>query len=458
MMIPHNMSGQRIGLLGLGRSGIAAACSLAAAGAVTYAFDDKTQSDIPSGCTIDNFVWQDWQDWPWDALDAVVISPGIPHLYPQPHPAAATATRLGIPIISEVELALRAESDARLIAITGTNGKSTCTALLGHCLANAGAKVAVGGNIGDAACSLDDSGPNGYIILELSSYQLETTPSLAPDFGVVLNITADHLDRHGGMDGYVAAKKLMVTATRSGGHVILGSDDDYVRDFASTPVAETVTIKSVISSDAPTGREASPALNGAHNAQNAAAMATIMRILGYDETVINAGMASFTGLPHRLQPVAQTGHINFINDSKATNGVAAAKALMAFDNIYWIAGGMAKDDGIGAAGEALDRAGKAAGAVKKAYLIGASADLFATQLDGKCTTEIHHDLNSATYAAFADAQKATDTAHILLSPAAASFDQFDSFEARGDAFTALAKTLCTTPSATMTTSMGGSYA
>lgn len=451
MMIPHNMSGQRIGLLGLGRSGIAATRSLAAAGAVTYAYDDKTHSTIPSGCTTDNFIWQDWQDWPWETLDAVVISPGIPHLHPTPHPAAAKATSMGVPIISEVELALRAESDARLIAITGTNGKSTCTALLAHCLAEAGAKIAVGGNIGNAACSLEDPSGNGYIILELSSYQLETTPSLAPDFGVVLNITPDHLDRHGGMDGYVAAKQIMVTATHAGGHVILGSDDDYMRDFASVPVADKVTVKTVTSSDAPKGRDASPALKGAHNAQNAAAMASIMRLLGYAENIIDTGMASFAGLAHRLQPVGQTGHISFINDSKATNGVAAAKALMAFNNIYWIAGGLAKDDGIGAAGDAL-------GAVTKAYLIGASADIFASQLAGKCTTEIHHDLSSATYAAFADAQSASNTAHILLSPAAASFDQFDSFEARGDAFTALAATLCATASSSMTSSMGGSYA
>jgi len=446
-MIPHNMSGQRIGLLGLGRSGIAAARALAAAGAVAYAHDDKAAKDTPSGCSSSNFIWQGWQDWPWDELDAVVISPGIPHLYPKPHPAAAKATTFGIPIISEVELALRAKSDATLIAITGTNGKSTCTALLGHCLTKAGAKVAVGGNIGDAACSLKDPGTGGYIILELSSYQLETTPSLAPDFGVVLNITPDHLDRHGGMDGYVAAKRLMVTATRAGGHVILGSDDDYMRDFATVPVADKVTVTTVTASEAPKGRDASPALKGVHNAHNAATMATVMRMIGYEESIIDAGMASFAGLPHRLQPVGQIGHIGFINDSKATNGVAAAKALMAFDSIYWIAGGLAKDDGVGAAGNAL-------GAVKKAYLIGASADLFATQLAGKCTTEIHHDLNSATYAAFADAQSATSAAHILLSPAAASFDQFDSFEARGDAFAALAATLCATPSSFV----GGAHA
>jgi UDP-N-acetylmuramoylalanine--D-glutamate ligase len=451
MMIPHNMSGQRIGLLGLGRSGIAAAASLAAAGAVTYAFDDKAHKVMPSGCNADNFVWQDWQDWPWEELNAVVISPGIPHLYPKPHPAAATASKRGIPIISEVELALRAKSNAQLIAITGTNGKSTCTALLGHCLAKAGAKVAVGGNIGDAACSLKDPGTGGYIILELSSYQLETTPSLAPDFGVVLNITPDHLDRHGGMDGYVAAKRLMVTATRAGGHVILGSDDDYMRDFATAPVADKVTVTMATASDSPKGREMSPALSGVHNAQNAAAMAMIMRQLGYDENIIDAGMASFAGLPHRLQPVGQTGHVSFINDSKATNGVAAAKALMAFDNIYWIAGGLAKDDGVGAAGEAL-------GAVKKAYLIGAAAETFANQLDGKCPTEIHHDLDSATYAAFADAQSTTKAAQILLSPAAASFDQFDSFEARGDAFTELAATLCAATSGSLASSAGGHHA
>ena len=447
MMIPHNMSGQRIGLLGLGRSGIAAARSLTAAGAVTYAHDDNANSDIPSGCNPDNFVCLNWRDWPWDQMDAVVISPGIPHQYPKPHPAAAKASSLGIPIISEVELALRAKSDATLIAITGTNGKSTCTALLGHCLAKAGAKVAVGGNIGDAACSLTDPGKDGYIILELSSYQLETTPSLAPDFGIVLNITPDHLDRHGGMDGYVAAKKLMVSATRAGGHVILGSDDVHVRNLASMSVNDKVTVTTITEADTPKGCVSSPALNGIHNAQNAAAMAAIMRIAGFDETIIDMGMASFDGLPHRLQNVGQSGHISFVNDSKATNGVAAAKALMAFDNIYWIAGGLAKDDGVGEAGNAL-------GAVKKAYLIGASVDLFTSQLAGKCTTEIHHDLKSATYAAFDDAQSATSPAHILLSPAAASFDQFESFVARGDAFAALAATLCDTPSSVM----GGNHA
>jgi UDP-N-acetylmuramoylalanine--D-glutamate ligase len=204
-------------------------------------------------------------------------------------------------------------------------------------------------------------------------------------------------------------------------------------------------------SDAPKGRDMSPALSGVHNAQNAAAMAIIMRLLGYDESIIDAGMASFAGLPHRLQPVGQTGHVSFINDSKATNGVAAAKALMAFDNIYWIAGGLAKDDGVGAAGEAL-------GAVKKAYLIGAAAETFASQLDGKCPTEIHHDLDSATYAAFADAQSTTKAAQILLSPAAASFDQFDNFEARGDAFTALAATLCAATSGSIASSAGGNHA
>ena len=229
MLVPNSMSGRKVGILGLGLSGMAAARALSAAGALTWLHDDHgaLRDDPPCGATLAN-----WQDWPWDELSSLVISPGIPHEHPAPHPAAARAAAAGIEVISEIEIAMRAAPAARLVAITGTNGKSTTTALIGHCLAAAGMPVAVGGNIGEAACALTDPGPDGVIVLELSSYQLETTPSLRADIALLLNITPDHLARHGGMDGYVAAKARILDAVPTGGLAVFASDDAPVSTLA----------------------------------------------------------------------------------------------------------------------------------------------------------------------------------------------------------------------------------
>jgi UDP-N-acetylmuramoylalanine--D-glutamate ligase len=430
MLIPYDMKGQIIGVLGLGSSGLAAIATLQAAGAYVFAFDDvKTQQDIPK------ITLTPWRDWPWDELEAMVISPGIPHKYPMPHPAAAHANRWQIPIISEVELALRAKPKAQLIAITGTNGKSTTTALIGHCLQTAGCPVAIGGNLGDAACSLDDPGENGTLVLELSSYQLETTPSLKPSISILLNISPDHLDRHGGMAGYIAAKALVLERLDKLGIAIIGAGDEHVQTLAKLTAARG--IKTLIASPdlAPISQQGSTALTGMHNAENAAAAALALHAIGLDDQVINLGISSFTNLPHRLQRVASCGKVQFINDSKATNGIAAAKALKAFNDIYWVAGGLAKQDGLLPTMPHL-------GAVKKAYLIGTAAPAFATSLSGICPVAICDDLEQATRAAFNDATADPDGGTILLAPAAASFDQFPNFGARGDMFAALAHDLC----------------
>jgi len=437
MLVPHSMSGRKVGILGLGLSGMAAARALGAAGAHCWLHDDgRTAPDhLPTGARPAH-----WQDWPWDRLDTLVISPGIPHDHPAPHPAAARAAAADVEIISEIELAMRATPAARLVAITGTNGKSTTTALIGHCLRAGGTAVSVGGNIGDAACNLDDPGPDGVIVLELSSYQLETTPSLHADVALLLNITPDHLDRHGGMDGYVAAKARILDALASDGLAVFGADDGPVGQLAADFQAAGGNGVSVSASDLPVDAELSPALAGPHNAVNAASAAACLRHLGMSEADIAAGLADFTGLPHRMQHVAQHGGVAFINDSKATNGVAAACALAAYDSIYWIVGGEAKADGLGPAASATAN-------VEHAYLIGSSAADFATTLDGLVPIRLSGDLESATHAAFADASAATGTAGIatiLLSPAAASFDQFESFVARGDAFSAIARRLVTT--------------
>ena len=430
MLVPHDMKGQIIGVLGLGESGLAAVAALQAAGAHVFAFDDvKAQQDIPQ------ITLTSWHDWPWEKLEAMVISPGIPHNYPVPHPAAAHAHRQQIPIISEVELALRAKPKARLVAITGTNGKSTTTALIGHCLQTAKCPVAIGGNLGDAACSLDDPGEHGTLVLELSSYQLETTPSLKPSISILLNISPDHLDRHGGMAGYIAAKTLVLDRLDKPGIAIIGAGDEHVQTLAKLTAARG--IKTLIASPdlAPIGQKGSTALAGTHNAENAAAAALALHAIGLDDQVINRGISSFTNLPHRLQRVASCGKVQFINDSKATNGIAAAKALTAFRDIYWVAGGLAKQDGLSPTMPHL-------GAVKKAYLIGTAAPAFATSLSGICPVAICDDLEQATRAAFDDASADPDGGTILLAPAAASFDQFPNFGARGDAFAALAHDLC----------------
>ncbi|PDH57769.1 MAG: UDP-N-acetylmuramoyl-L-alanine--D-glutamate ligase [SAR116 cluster bacterium MED-G06] len=434
MLVPHNMSGKMVGILGLGLSGMAAARALVAGGATVWLHDDTHRPDaLPAGATL-----CDWRDWPWDELASMVISPGIPHHHPRPHDAAARAASAGVEVISEIEIAMRAAPAARIVAITGTNGKSTTTALIGHCLRDAGIAVAVGGNIGDAACNLDDPGADGVIVLELSSYQLETTPSLRADIAILLNITPDHLVRHGGMEGYVAAKGRILAAAGTSGLVITGSEDTHVRALADAHGKAGGTIVTVSATDAPAGAKAVPALAGAHNAANAAVAAACLRHLGLDDATIEAGMAGFAGLAHRLQPVARSGDITFVNDSKATNGVATAKALAAFDNIYWIAGGEAKEDGLG-------EAAGATAAVTRAYLIGSAAEDFAATLAsnqaGRVPVTLSGDLETATVTAFSDASAAQRKATILLSPAAASFDQFTSFVARGEAFTAIATRL-----------------
>ena len=434
MLVPHSMSGTKVGILGLGLSGMAAAHALAAAGARLWLYDDNAapRGEVPKGAQLCG-----WQDWPWDELTSMVISPGIPHAHPHPHPAAARAGESGVEVISEIEIAMRATPHARIVAITGTNGKSTTTALTGHCLRTAGRAVAVGGNIGDAACNLDDPGADGVIVLELSSFQLETTPSLRADIAMLLNITPDHLARHGGMEGYVAAKARILDAIDADGLVVIGTGP-HLDPLAGARRKAGGKVSIINPADAPATIASVASLAGPHNAENAAAAAACLAALGLAEDEIAEGMAGFAGLPHRLQTVACHGGISFVNDSKATNGVAAAKALATFENVYWIAGGEAKEDGLGeAAGETAK--------VAHAYLIGSAAQAFATELCGIVETSLSGDLETATTSAFADASAATGTegrdAIILLSPAAASFDQFGSFVARGDAFTTIARRL-----------------
>lgn len=427
-----------IAVLGLGRSGRAVCLRAAQQGISHVAYDDRLAENIETH--IQDICLTPPADWAWDSLDALVISPGIPHYHPAPHPIAQQALNAGIPIISEIEFALRTGLTGQFVTVTGTNGKSTITALIGHILAEAGYEVAIGGNLGEPICELPALSKSGIYVAELSSYQLETTPSLSSDCAIISNITPDHLDRHGGFEGYVNAKKKALLSLKAGGLACLGTGP--VLDEFTDILGADITCLRLDMSQQDTSDNAflnsihNPALGGPHNRENCLAALLVCRYFGLSDTFMHDAMIRFSGLPHRMQPAGQSGTISFINDSKATNADAAARALLSFESIWWCAGGLAKDAGLTACLPHL-------AAVRGAFLYGASAHDFARQLDGLVPVSLNETLDQAVGAAVASARadKSTDTHTILLSPAAASFDQYDSFEARGDAFCAHAREL-----------------
>ncbi len=419
-----------IAILGMGRSGQAVLDKALALGLAVVCYDDKAAEGVPET------LFKAPEDWPWKDLNAMVISPGIAHRYPAPHPAAALAEQHGVEVISEVEFALRTIPQGRWVAITGTNGKSTTTALTGHILRQAGLNAVIGGNIGDPVTGLPVQDEDSIAVIELSSYQLETTPSLRADIRVILNITPDHLDRHGGWDGYVRAKQAILASARSDELAILGPGDvlDELAAQHHNPARLLRLDEGVLAEeDRQRAQADNPALQGTHNQQNCAAARLICRAVGLNDEQINDGIASFTGLPHRLQPAGRFKHIQFINDSKATNAEAAAKALASFTHIHWCAGGLAKADGLSACLPHLRH-------VQHGYFYGECAPQFEQAVAGTITTSQHQTLEQAVTAAVLSAgQTPADEQVILLSPAAASFDQFTSFEARGEAFCKIAE-------------------
>jgi len=425
----HKKIFNRIAILGMGRSGQAVLDACIEDGILVNLFDDKgaaPQSEV---------YFRDFNDWDMDGLDAMVISPGIPHHYPAPHPAAKRCIDAGVPIISEVEFALRRGRAGRWISITGTNGKSTTTALIAHILGQAGINCSVGGNIGAAVTALKPVGADGVNVIELSSYQLEVTPSLCSDIAVIMNITPDHLDRHGGMAGYIRAKEQVLASVNTDGLAVLG-EGEALDELASCYQDRMKIIRLARAEQQEEASHIAPfenlALKGLHNAQNTLAARYVCRTLGLSEAEIDKGIASFAGLPHRLQPAGQIDNILFVNDSKATNGEAAARALASFENIHWCAGGIAKEDGLDACIPYLSH-------VAKSYLFGACANDFAASLSEHIPVSCFDTLEEAVEAASLSArQERSSQQVILLSPAAASFDQYTSFEARGMQFCALA--------------------
>ncbi|MBL1437247.1 MAG: UDP-N-acetylmuramoyl-L-alanine--D-glutamate ligase [Rhodobacteraceae bacterium] len=455
-MIPvQGYKSKRVGVLGLGRTGLATAAALQAGGATPVCWDDNPAAR--AFAEVEGFEVEDLsRPREASALDLLVTSPGIPHLYPEAHKAIQAAWDAGVPVDNDIGLFFQSfavdewggfDRHPKIVCITGSNGKSTTSALLHHILQQAKRPSQLGGNIGKAVLSLEEAVDGEVAVIELSSYQTDLARTLQPDVAIFLNLSPDHLDRHNGIGGYFAAKKRLFTQglpERS----IIGVDEPEGR-FLSNVIREggnvieisttrqlkgngwSVFMRKGFLVEWRKGRQmaaidlrAMQGLPGAHNQQNACAAYAACRHLGLAPKVIDAAMASYSGLRHRCQQVAELAGVTFINNSKATNADSAGKSLLAFKNILWIAGGQAKAGGI----SGLDFT-----SVKKAYLIGEAAEGFAVQL-GDTPHEISGTLEAAVAAAKADAQQG-DT--ILLAPACASFDQFESFEERGEVFEAL---------------------
>jgi UDP-N-acetylmuramoylalanine--D-glutamate ligase len=426
-----------------------------AGGARVYAWDENEaarEAAAAAGVPLSDLLRRDWQ-----TFAALVLSPGVPYRFPEPHRVVRMAEMTGVPVIGDMELFALAVADLqpferpRIVGVTGTNGKSTTTALIGHILRTAGKDVRVGGNIGVGVLDLERLHGGAIYVLELSSYQLDLAESLRCDVAVLLNISPDHLSRHGGMDGYVRAKRRIFRNQRPEDVAVIGVDDLRSQLICTHLLAEGARRVYPVSAEFGLGRGVSAldgklidstgaragdvidlsrcsALPGRHNQQNIAAAFAACRALDVDARDILAGIETFPGLPHRLEGVGAIDGVRFINDSKATNAQAAEQALRSFPGSYWIAGGRPKEDGIEGLEPVLPD-------VRRAYLIGEATDSFFRALSGKVDVVKCRTLDAALEAAFRDARASGDVSPtVLFSPACASFDQFRDFEHRGDVF------------------------
>ncbi|MFO1148175.1 MAG: UDP-N-acetylmuramoyl-L-alanine--D-glutamate ligase [Alsobacter sp.] len=451
-----SFAGRSVALFGLGGSGLATAQALAAGGALVAAWDDKEASRdkaAAAGIPVVDLATADWS-----GFSALILSPGVPLTHPQPHWTVERARTAGIPVIGDIELFARERAvrapDSPLVAITGTNGKSTTTALVSHLLREAGRDVQMGGNIGTAVLLLEPPSRDRVHVIECSSFQIDLAPSLAPTVGILLNVTPDHLDRHGTMENYAAIKERLVAAAEL---AVIGLDDERCRAIAGRReqagramrgvsverrlenglfageggVVELRDGVSTIYSLAGIG-----SLRGLHNAQNAACAIAAARALDVPADRIRAGLRNFPGLAHRMEQVGRLGRVLFVNDSKATNADAAEKALAAFPRgIHWIIGGKAKEGGIEPLAPWFDR-------VSRAYCIGEASESFARTLAGTVPVELCGTLEEAVpRAARLAAADGADEPVVLLSPACASYDQFANFEVRGARFRDLVRAL-----------------
>ncbi len=461
-MIPVlGFEGKTVAVFGLGRTGLASARALVAGGARVAAWDENASARATAAS--EGFDLVDLANADWSEFSALMLSPGVPLTHPQPHWTVIKAKENGVEIVGDIELFARTvalvpdHQRPKIVAITGTNGKSTTTALVGHVLREAGRDTRIGGNIGVGVLGLPEMHGGAVYVLELSSYQLDLTSSLKPDVAILLNISSDHLERHGDMAGYVAAKRRILLNQGKGDTAVIGIDDAWGQQLCTEITAANRRTIWPISArramgrgiyalqgrlyDATDGRVTEVAdltgarsLTGRHNWQNASAAYAAARALGVSVTDTVDGLMSFPGLAHRMEPIGAIGHVRFVNDSKATNVDAARQAMSSYPRFYWIAGGRPKDGGIECLADLF-------GSVAKAYLIGEASASFAKTLQGKAVVAEVGTLEAAVRAAYEDARREGGEAIVLFSPACASFDQYSDFEARGEAFRAAVEDL-----------------
>jgi UDP-N-acetylmuramoylalanine--D-glutamate ligase len=459
-MIPvTSFAGKKVAVFGLGGSGLASARALQAGGADVIAGDDG--ADKLAEAASAGIATADLRTISWAGISALVLTPGAPLTHPAPHWTVGLAREAGVEVIGDIELFCRERQrhapDAPFVAITGTNGKSTTTALIAHLMRVAGYDTQMGGNIGTAILSLEPPRKGRVHVIEMSSYQIDLTPSLDPSVGILLNLSEDHIDRHGTMAHYAEVKARLVAGVQPQGTAIVGVDDGFSRDIADRlDRAGKRVVRVSVRNPLPDGiyvehetilRAAGAArseiariggigsLRGLHNAQNAASAAACALALGLAPDTLQQGLRSFPGLAHRMEQVGRRGNVLFVNDSKGTNADASAHALSSFADIFWIAGGKAKQGGITSLTGYFPR-------IRKAYLIGEAAKEFAATLGGEVPHEISETLDVAVANAARDAEAAgLKDAVVLLSPACASFDQYRNFEIRGAKFRELVQAL-----------------
>ena len=451
-------AGKKVAVFGLGLSGLATAAALRAGGAAPVLWDDAEkgrEAARKAGFELVDLAAADWSDFA-----ALVLAPGVPLTHPEPHWTALRAKSAGVEIIGDTELFCRQRraegGKGKVVAITGTNGKSTTTALTAHLITASGRRAAMGGNIGTPILALDPPAEGLTYVIEYSSFQIDLTPSLDADAACLLNITPDHLDRHGTLDHYAQVKARIFAGLGPEDTAVIGVDDEICAAIAETLSAKTkvrrISVRQPVETgvyaeggaliEVENGKARPPlslqgigSLRGQHNAQNAAAAFALCRAVGLSREEIAAGLKSFPGLAHRMEEVGRLGRVLFINDSKATNADAAAKALASFDAIYWIAGGLAKSGGLAGLESFFPK-------IRRAYFIGDAAAEFSRSVGSTLPHEVAGTLDAAVACAARDAAASGDAEPVvLLSPACASYDQFPNFMARGDAFRAIVASL-----------------
>ncbi|MBC9883841.1 UDP-N-acetylmuramoyl-L-alanine--D-glutamate ligase [Bradyrhizobium sp. INPA01-394B] len=458
-MIPvTSFAGKTVAVFGLGGSGLASCHALKAGGAEVIAADDNAENVAKAAQA--GFITADLRSVAWDNFAALVLAPGVPLTHPVPHWSVLKAREAGVEVIGDIELFCRERRryapDAPFVAITGTNGKSTTTALIAHLTKVAGYDTQMGGNIGTAILSLEPPRMGRVHVIEMSSFQIDLTPSLDPSVGILLNVSEDHIDRHGTLAHYAEVKEHLVANVQGNGTAIVGVDDGFCRDIADrldragknvvrisvkNPLASGIHVEhgTIVRTAGGARSEIATlggigSLRGLHNAQNAACAAAAALAMGISLDVLQSGLRSFPGLAHRMEQVGRRGNVLFVNDSKGTNADATAHALSSFADIFWIAGGKPKAGGITSLTSFFPR-------IRKAYLIGEAAQEFSSTL-GSVAHEISQTLDVAIAHAARDAEASgLADAVVLLSPACASYDQYRNFEIRGTTFRELVQAL-----------------